>query len=223
MKELGTWLKFIISEERKDAIKMTMPPGPPTSVPKRKETSILGTQCDYVRSLDKKYFANEEDFKRRADQLRLEREARGEGSMYALLQPFDRPEIKELEGRRIDVLSFMNVVDDGENKSVGRWCQGEVLQAYEGRSKPTVRVLWDPMPDVGGYEEATETDQHLLPSKWKKDKDGAWRMDVEVDIANNSRRDRVNDEEMMGVKSESEEESEEESESEEETSDSDNE
>ena len=206
--ELAKWLKFIITEEKKNAIRKTMPTGPPTSVPKRKENSILGTQCDYVKSLDKKYFANEEDFKKRADQIRREREARGEGSMHALLQPFDRPAIKELEGRRIDVLSFMDVVVNGEKKSKGRWCQGKVLRAYEGRSKPTVRVLWDPMPDVTGYEQAKETDQYLLPSKWKKDNDGSWRMDIEVDIAMDSRRDGVNNAEIVDVESESESESE---------------
>ena len=166
--ELAKWLKFIMTEEKKAEINATMPTGPPTSVPKRKENSILGTQCDYVRLLDMKYFANEEDFKKRADQIRLEREARGEGSMYAILQPFDRPNIKELEGRRIDVLSFMDVIVDGEKKSEGRWCQGEVIRAYEGRSKPTVRVLWDPMPDVTGYEEARETDQYLCHQNGKR-------------------------------------------------------
>jgi len=38
------------------------------------------------------------------------------------------------------------------------------------------------MPDVGGDETAKETKQRLLPSKWKKDVDGAWRMDVEVEV-----------------------------------------
>ena len=74
--------------------------------------------------------------------------------MYYLLHPFDHPALKQLLDRRIDVLSFMPLVIDGELKSVGRWCQGEVLRAYEGGNQPTVCVLWDPMADVGGYEEA---------------------------------------------------------------------
>ena len=57
-----------------------------------------------------------------------------------------------------DVLSFMLVVVDGELKSVGGWCHGEVLQAYKNRKQPTVRVLWDPVTDVGDYEEAREGD-----------------------------------------------------------------
>ena len=225
-KVLSDWLKFIITEEKKVSVSTTIPTGPPTSVPKRKEGAILGTQCNFVQTLDRKYFANENDFKKRANQLRLEREARGEGSMYALLQPFDRPDIKELLHRRIDVLSFMKVVVDEETKSVGRWCQGEVVRVYENRSKPTVRVLWDPMPDVGGYEDAKEADQWLLPSKWRKDKDGAWRMDVELDIESNSVRSDTNTEKRIEAESEgecdeSESESEcDESESEIETSDS---
>ena len=86
----------------------------------------------------------------------MEREARGEGSMYSLLQPSDHPDLKQLVDRKIDVLSFMRVVVYGELKSVGRWCQGELLRVYEGRKHQTFRVLWDPIPDVGGYEESRE-------------------------------------------------------------------
>ena len=52
----------------------------------------------------------------------------------------------------------------------------------------------------------------------EEDKDGAWRMNFEVDTTDNSGRDGVNREELID-----ESESEEESEMEEETSDSDNE
>ena len=72
----------------------------------------MGTQCNYIRSLDRKYFDNGEDFRKRADQVRMEREARGEGSIYSLLQPFDHPNLKQLLDLRIDVLSFMPVVVD---------------------------------------------------------------------------------------------------------------
>ena len=183
MKELSDWLNIIIAKEKLTSINNIVPLEPPTTVPQRKENSILVTQCDYIRSLDRKYFDKEEDSRKRADQVRMERETRGEGSMYFLLQPSDHPDLKQLVDRRIDVLSFMPVVVDGESKSVGRWCQGEVLGAYEGRKQPTVRVLWYPMPGVGGYEEAREGDQVLLPTKWNKDKANSWRMDVDVNIA----------------------------------------
>ena len=81
----------------------------------------MGTQCDYIRSLDRKYFDNEEDFRKRADQVRMEREVRREGIMYYLLQLFDHPDLKQLVDCRIDILYFMPVVVDGEFKSVGRW------------------------------------------------------------------------------------------------------
>ena len=90
-----------------------MPLEPPTTVPKRKDNSILGSQCDYIRSLDIKYFDYKEDFSKRADQVWMEREARGEGSMYSLLQLFDQPDLKQLVDRRIDVLYFMPIVVDG--------------------------------------------------------------------------------------------------------------
>ena len=113
MKELSYWLKIIIAKEKLTSIKKTMPLEPPTTVLKWKENSILGTQCNYIRSLDGKYFDNEEDFRKRADQVRMEREYRGEGSMYSLLRPFYHPNLKQLVERRIDVLSFMPVVVDG--------------------------------------------------------------------------------------------------------------
>ena len=83
---------------------------------------------------------------------------------------------------------------------------GEVTRAYKGKNQPTVRV-------------ARETDQCLLPTKWKKDKDNSWRMDVEVNIATNSRRDGLNKEELIEVGSESDIESESESKSESEPED----
>jgi len=45
-----------------------------------------------------------------------------------------------------------------------------------------VEVEWDPIPDAEGYEDITVSNQKLLPSKWRRDKEGAWRMDVDIDI-----------------------------------------
>ena len=61
-----------------------------------------------------------------------------------------------------------------------RWCQGEVIEIYTGRHKSTVRVLWDPMPDLEGSEESSETNAILLPRKWRKETEGGWRMDVDI-------------------------------------------
>ncbi len=38
------------------------------------------------------------------------------------------------------------------------------------------------MPDCTGWETPIETDTILLPSKLEKDTEGAWRMDLAVDI-----------------------------------------
>ena len=38
------------------------------------------------------------------------------------------------------------------------------------------------MPDCTGWETAQEGDVILSPSKWNKDEEGAWRMDLPVDI-----------------------------------------
>ena len=72
-------------------------------------------------------------------------------------------------------------MEDGTVKL--RWCQGEVLSVVEGEKDPTVEVEWDPMTDVSGYEESQVGNQRLMPSLWKKDKQGGWRMDVEVDVS----------------------------------------
>ena len=79
---------------------------------------------------------------------------------------------------------------------------------YGGRKQPTVRILWDPMPDVGGYEEARKGDQVLLSTKWKKDKANSRRMDVDVNIATNSKREDMNIEKVLESESKSDDESE---------------
>ena len=110
-----------------------------------------------------------------ADQIQRARESRGEGSMYLLLQSFSCPNVNELLGRQIDVLYSCTLPDDGGN--VLMWCQGEVIDVCTGRQKPTVHVLWDPMPDVEGSEELSETNAILLTCKWRKETEGGWRMD----------------------------------------------
>jgi len=69
----------------------------------------------------------------------------------------------------------------GQKEPELRWCQGEVIAVLD-RKKPTVRVLWDEMADCSGWETSQEGDCVLLPSKWNKDNEGAWRMDLPVDI-----------------------------------------
>ncbi len=49
------------------------------------------------------------------------------------------------------------------------------------KTKPTVVVCWDQMPDVEGKENLFEETQQELPRhEWNKDVEGAWRMDLNV-------------------------------------------
>ena len=43
-------------------------------------------------------------------------------------------------------------------------------------------VEWDGMSDVEGWEEKRESTQVLKHHLWNKDKEGAWRMDIKVDL-----------------------------------------
>ena len=95
--------------------------------------------------------------------------------MYSRMQPFFRPELADLIGKRIDVLIDFVMEGDEENKP--RWCQGEVIEVAE-KCEPTVMVHWDPMSDVNDGDQYETSLQKLLPSLWNKDREGAWRMDV---------------------------------------------
>jgi hypothetical protein len=55
------------------------------------------------------------------------------------------------------------------------------------KTKPTVVVRWDPMPDVEGTENSIEETQQELPQhKWNKDVEGACRMDINVSFIEDS-------------------------------------
>ena len=141
-------------------------------------TSILGTQTDLVDTLNEKYLEDEGLFRRKADKRRHERESKGQASMYSCLQPFNRPEISDLLHERIDLKWVFKV--DGEDAP--RWCQGEVIEVLKNARQLTVKMRFDPMPDVKCNEDYTVETQKLLPTLWNKDKKGAWRMDVDIDI-----------------------------------------
>ena len=56
------------------------------------------------------------------------------------------------------------------------------------KTKPTVVVRWDPMPDVDGKENSIEETQQELPQrKWNKDVEGAWRLDINVGFVEDSK------------------------------------
>ncbi len=75
----------------------------------------------------------------------------------------------------------------GSGEKVLRWCQGKVIQVLPEKAKPMVVVRWDPMLDVKRKEDLSdETQQVLPPRKWNKDVEGAWRMDINVGIVENT-------------------------------------
>jgi len=115
--------------------------------------------------------------------------------MYSLLQPFSRPYVNELLSQRIDVQYSCTLSGDGGN--LLRWCQGEVIEIYTGKQKPMVRVLWDPMPDVEGSEESSETNAIRLTSKWRKETEGGWRMDVDIIVQDEFDEENDADDEIM--------------------------
>jgi hypothetical protein len=169
--ELAKHLQMIIKKEKS----LVVPNKPPLIAPTRISLPVLGTQSSQVAALDEKYLSNESDIRRKAEQTRRERENRGEGSMHSQLQPFSRPELKDLVQRRIDVLYAVELEDSTNGL---RWCQGKVISVIDDKK---VRVDWDPAPDIAGSEAGGIGEARLLPSKWNKDNIvGAWRLDVDI-------------------------------------------
>ncbi len=63
----------------------------------------------------------------------MQREVRGEGSIFSVMQPLYCPELDELINKRIDVLySFQ--LDSGEKAL--RWCQGKVIKVLMEKTNP---------------------------------------------------------------------------------------
>ena len=98
-----------------------------------------------------------------------------------------RPTLESLIGFRIDVLCKFS----GNGASTNRdnnlddcliWCQGGVTRVINAKNKE-VLVVWDNMHDESGKEVSyAPSSQRLLPSLWMKDVEGAWRMDIAVDV-----------------------------------------
>jgi hypothetical protein len=180
--ELADLLRMIIRREQN----MEIPDKPPVDLPQRCPLPILGTLTDEVRQLDMRYFESEERIREVAKKLRLEREARGEESgMYAYLQPPEMPTLDELMGERIDVC-WPYIVGDNKKKSEQeyeyRGCQGKVIEKVI-KVPPTVKVLWDAMPDL--EEDSSTSNQVLPPNEWKKKHKFGWRMDIDVELFEN--------------------------------------
>jgi len=171
---------MIIREEKR----LTPPKDPALEMPKRPELPIFGTASWQLIESNATATIDKDEFRKQVEELRRQREVRGKGSIFSIMQPLYCPELDELLNERIDVLySFQ--LDSGEK--VLRWCQGKVIKILTEKTKPTVIVRWNPMPDVEGKEDQSdETQQELPQRKWNKDVEGAWRLDINVGFVEDS-------------------------------------
>ena len=62
--------------------------------------------------------------------------------------------------KRIDVLYSFQL---GSGEKAIQWFQGKVIKILTEKTKPTVAVCWDLMPDVEGKENSIEETQQELP------------------------------------------------------------
>ena len=176
VEKLTKHLEWIITEENKKNLKVPTRPKP--KVPQRAVTGMLGTPTEDVATLDSKYMKGMGDFRDKASQMKQRREVTGDDSIYSRLQPFDKPEIESLIEKRIDYL-FM--FDKGASKEELCWCQGEVIAVSDNPNKPNrVTVCWDPMPNSNHYHESSTSSVDLLPTLWNKNREKAWRFDVDI-------------------------------------------
>jgi hypothetical protein len=98
--ELATHLKMIIREEKK----LTLPTDPAIEMPKRAELPILGTATQQLLESNDTAEIDEKEFRERVAELQKQREAKGKGSIFSVMQPLYCPEIDELMDKRIDML-----------------------------------------------------------------------------------------------------------------------
>jgi hypothetical protein len=98
--ELAAHLKMIIWEEKK----LTPPKDPAVVMPQRLELPTMGTATKQLMESEDSAVIDEEKFRREATELRTQREARGKGSIFSVMQPLYCPELDELINKRIDVL-----------------------------------------------------------------------------------------------------------------------
>ena len=58
-----------------------------------------------------------------------------------------------------------------------------MVELGKNPNKPnTVTVYCDPVPNSDKYSDHSTSSVDLLPTKWNKDKDKAWRLDIDVTL-----------------------------------------
>ncbi len=163
IKELAKHLRDILRFE----LSATIPTEPAGTMKMRKFVPVLGTITDERQMLDTNHFKKVQDMKDVAMKLAREKKARDDDtSIYATYQQWDIPKPNELVGRRIDI--FWPIKQTGTSRFLGGCCfQGKVTAVVNGYS---LKVLWDPMPDVTGYEEGSKESDNfrLAPYLWRR-------------------------------------------------------
>ena len=91
-----------------------------------------------------------------------------------------RSKIKELvrNKERIDIVCLMEIKVGLEEEQVIRWCQGQVKGEVMGTELPTVKVKWDRMADVVGWEKGGTTEQVPKDHLYNREKVGAYQLDA---------------------------------------------
>ena len=82
-------------------------------MPKRCKLPTLGTATKQLMESEASAVIDEDQFRKEANELRKQRKARGEGSIFSVMQPLYCPELNELINKRIDVL-YSFVLGSGE-------------------------------------------------------------------------------------------------------------
>jgi hypothetical protein len=101
---LAAHLRMITREEKK----LTPPKDPALKMQKRLELLILGTATQQLMESNATARINKEQFRKEAEELQKQREERGKGSIFSVMQPLYCPELDELINKWIDVLySFL--------------------------------------------------------------------------------------------------------------------
>ena len=90
-------------------------------------------------------------------------------------QPTQPPKLNEdFIGMHIEQL--WNFTEDSGTK-VRIWCKGKVVSVSNNKRYPKIRIKWDPLYLRPGELEVTE--EVLLPSKWNKQDEKAWRLNLD--------------------------------------------
>jgi hypothetical protein len=143
VEELAPHLRMIVREEKE----LTPPTDPALEMPKRLELPILRTATQQLMEQSATAKIDKEQFRNEMKELQKQREVRGEGSIFSVMEPLYCPEMDELINKRIDVL-YSFLLGSGEKGL--QWLQDKVVKILTEKATPMVVVCWDPMPDVEG-------------------------------------------------------------------------